>query len=60
MDAIASWIRKRITASALSAASALIVLKLILPGIFDFIIDLLVLFLIWTVGFVKDSGPPQK
>lgn len=60
MDKLTRWIRQRITESALSAAAALMVAKFFLPGIFDFLVDLLVLFLIWIVGFTKDSGDPPK
>lgn len=55
MEAFTRWLKDRITSAALSAATALIVLQFILPGIFDFMADLILLFLIWLVGFVKDS-----
>lgn len=57
MDEFKAWIKARITSAALSAASALIVLQFVLPGIFDFLADLIILGLIWVVGYVKDSQP---
>lgn len=57
MDEFKAWIKTRITSAALSAATALIVLQFVLPGIFDFLADLIILGLIWVVGYVKDSRP---
>jgi uncharacterized membrane protein len=44
------WLRKRVTAAALSAASVIIALQLITPGVFDFIFDLILLGIIAVVG----------
>lgn len=54
------YISKRIVAAALSSASVIIMLQAtILPGIFDFLTDLVLLAIIWLVGTIakeKRSG----
>ncbi|BCH33234.1 hypothetical protein MesoLjLc_51640 [Mesorhizobium sp. L-8-10] len=45
------WLQKRIQAAALSTASVIVVLQAtILPGIFDFITDLMLIGIIWIAG----------
>lgn len=43
------WIKRHLMSSALSAASAIIALQLVVPGVFDFIFDLVLLALIAAV-----------
>lgn len=44
------WLRRHSTGTALSVTAALIGVKTILPGIFDFVIDLAVLGIVWVVA----------
>lgn len=53
------FIRARIAAAALAAASSLLVLKWFLPGFFDTIADLITLGLIWAVGYFQPKGPKK-
>jgi hypothetical protein len=46
------WLKQRVLAASLSAAVMLILVQTILPGVFDFIFDLMLLALIWVVGVV--------
>lgn len=48
------WLKQRLTAAALTAASAIIVLELINPwGIFDFLLDCVLFVLIAAVGWAN-------
>ena len=44
------FVRQRATATALSAATVIVGLQLILPAMFDLIFDILLLGLIWFAG----------
>jgi hypothetical protein len=52
------WLKQRITAVALAAASTIIFLEFITPAVFDFIFDLMLLGLIAVVGWA--NKPDQK
>jgi hypothetical protein len=44
-------LKRKITAAAISAAAVIIVLQAtVLPGLFDFVTDLILIALIWIVG----------
>jgi hypothetical protein len=60
MERFKEWVQQRVTSAALSAASALVILQFVLPGLFDFLADLIILGLIWVVGYVKDNPPPKN
>ena len=41
------WLSSHLRSAAVSAASVLVLIQLILPGVFDFILDLLVLVILY-------------
>jgi hypothetical protein len=52
------WIRKRATATLLSAATAVVMLQLVVPAIFDFIFDLILIGLVGLAAFI--NGDKKK
>lgn len=53
MNAFVTYLRERALAAVLAAASAIVALELITPGIFDFVFDLILLGLIALVGVLS-------
>jgi hypothetical protein len=49
------WLKQRVLAASLSAAVMLILVQTILPSVFDFIFDLMLIALIWVVGVVTKA-----
>ena len=43
------WLKSHVGGAALSAVAAIVALKLVVPGVFDFIFDLIVFGLVWLV-----------
>lgn len=50
MEKFKEYIRLHVLSTALTAASALMLIKTVLPGVFDFVIDIAVLGIIAIVG----------
>lgn len=54
------WIKRRITATALSVAGAIVFLQLtIMPPFLDFVGDLMLMGLIGLVGWTNSQNPPR-
>lgn len=49
------WLKKNIITSAMSAATAILLLEFVVPGIFDFVFDLVLLGIIYMVGKISAS-----
>jgi hypothetical protein len=54
------WLRKKATEVLLTVAGAVVMLQLIVPPVFDFIFDLVMLALVGIASFINKSGTPKK
>ena len=52
------WIRNRATATLLSAATAVVMLQLVVPAVFDFLFDLILIGIVGLASFI--NGKPKQ
>jgi len=53
------WLKKKTTEVLLTVAGAVVMLQLIVPPVFDFIFDLVLLGLVGLASFVNKAGPAK-